>query len=161
MMLALLLPLALAAPPTWTITVDPLTTAIGYAHLQVERRLAEHWSLYLGPSLRLYNGILADINGPYVGLGLEAGGRWFPWGKAPEGGWLMIRGEGAWLRTTDGSDLGAPGGYTSALTGGTWLLGDHLVLSGGAGLSFFAYEVGGFGPTGWIPALHTNLGVAL
>ena len=159
-MLALLAASAFAASPTWTITVDPLTTALGYAHVQVERRLTDHASLYLGPSLRLFNGVLSDINGPYIGLGLEAGGRWFPWGKAPRGGWLMLRGVGAWLHTTDGTDLSAPGGYTSALVGGTVLLGEHLVLSGGAGLSYFAYTVGGYGPAGLIPALHTNLGVA-
>lgn len=154
-------PSAPAAEPAWTLTVDPLTAALGFAHLQVERRLQDHASLYLGPSLRLYDGILPDINGPYVGLGLEAGARWFPWGKAPRGGWLMVRGVGAHLHTTDGSKQQALGGYTSALAGGTAIIGERFVLSGGAGLSWFSYEVGGYGPAGFIPAAHTNLGVAL
>lgn len=163
-MLTLLLSLSQvvqAGEPTWSITVDPLTAAIGYAHVQVERRLAPQASLYVGPSLRLYDGILADVNGPYRGLGVEAGLRWFPWGDSLEGGWLMWRGVGAHLATTSGPRERTLGGYTSALFGGSWILGEHFVLSGGLGLSWFAYEVGGYGPTGLLPAAHSSLGVAL
>ncbi len=151
-----------AAPSRpWTVTVDPLTFAIGYAHVQVERRLDPHLSLYLGPSLRLFDGILPDVNGPYVGLGVEAGLRFFPWADAPSGPWLMWRGVGAALSTTDGTDQHAPGGYTSVLVGGTLIPGGRLVISGGLGLSFFAYTVGGYGVEGFLPAAHTAVGVAL
>lgn len=146
--------------PDWTVTVDPLTAALGYAHVQVERALGDRASLYVGPSLRLYDGILPDVNGPYVGLGVEAGARWFPWARAPVGPWVMVRGVGAALSTTDGTDLHAPGGYTSALLGGTIISGGRLVLSGGIGVSYFAYTVGGYGPAGVLPAAHTNVGVA-
>jgi hypothetical protein len=162
-MLTLLAATAFAAPDPieWTVAVDPLTAALGFAHVQVERVLAERGSLYVGPSLRLYDGILPDVNGPYRGLGVEAGARWFPKAEAPAGPWLMVRGVGARLSTTDGTDQHAPGGYTSVLAGGTIIPGGRLVLSGGLGVSYFAYTVGGFGVAGFIPAAHTTVGIAL
>lgn len=161
-MLLLLTAAALAADTdtTWTITVDPLTTAIGYVHVQVERTLSPQFSLYVGPSLRLFNGILADVNGPYVGIGVEAGVRCFPWSQAPLGPWLMLRGVGAVLATTDGTGHVAPGGYASLLAGGTIRPLGPLVLSGGLGVSYFRYTIDGMGPSGLLPAAHSNVGLA-
>jgi hypothetical protein len=147
-------------PVDYTITVDPLTTALGYVHLQVERTLSSHTSLYVGPHLRLFDGVLADAPEPYVGLGAEAGFRYFPWGAAPRGPWAMVRSVGAHLHTTDGSKQQSFGGYSSLLLGGTATVGP-LVLSGGAGLNYLYYTVGDYGPSGPYPALHTNLGIAL
>ena len=145
------------AEPHWTVTVDPLTTAIGLLHVQVERDLGRHFSLYLSPSVRVFDGILPTFNGPYVGVGAEAGFRGFFVGDAPDGGWVMLRGVVARLSTADEV---APGAYTSALVGYTGILGPGLVLSGGAGVSYFAYTVGGYGIRGFAPALHTNIGWA-
>ena len=161
-MLALILALgaARAADPSWTVTVDPLTTAIGFVHVQVEHQLGEHASLYLGPSLRLFDGVLPASNGPYRGLGLEAGLRGFFVGTAPEGGWLMLRGVLARVSTDTPEPEARLGGYTSALVGYTAILGPGLVLSGGAGLSWFHYQVAEYGVHGFAPALHTNIGWA-
>jgi len=64
---------ALAADdPTWTVTVDPLTFALGYAHVQVERRLGSQWSLYAGPHARLFDGLLTEGREPFLGFGGEA-----------------------------------------------------------------------------------------
>lgn len=92
-------------PPRWTVQVDPLTAALGFAHVQVERALTAHVSLYAGPHLRLYDGILDDVNGSYRDLGVEAAVRVFPWGEAPVGPWVQVRGVLAGLATTDGTDL--------------------------------------------------------
>jgi len=161
-MLALILTLgaARAADPSWTVTVDPLTTAIGFVHVQVEHTLGEHASLYLGPSLRLFDGVLPASNGPYRGLGLEAGLRGFFAGTAPEGGWLMLRGVLARVSTDTPEPEARLGGYSSALVGYTAILGPGLVLSGGAGLSWFHYQVADYGVHGFAPALHTNIGWA-
>lgn len=150
---------ALAAPH-WTVTVDPLTYALGYAHVQVEGRLSDHSSLYLGPSLRLYDGLLTDGHEPFVGIGAEAGLRWFPWGEAPQGTWLMARGVIARLSTSDPPLPARPGGYGSLLVGHTGVIAGRLVLSGGAGVNYLAYTIGGYGVSGLLPALHTNVGVA-
>jgi len=146
--------------PSWTVTVDPLTYAIGYAHVQVERRLADHFSLYAGPHARLYDGILTDEPEPYIGVGAEAGLRWFPWGKAPKGGWLMLRTVGARLSTTEGPKQAGFGGYSSVLAGGTAIVADVFVLSGGVGYNQLYYSIDDYGPSGPFIALHTNLGVA-
>jgi hypothetical protein len=151
---------AWAAPPRHTVTVDPLTTALGFAHVQVERALGDRASIYVGPSLRLYDGILPDVNGPYVGLGAELGVRGFFTGSAPRGGWVMARGVLARVSTRDPYPAARLGGYTSALVGYTAVLGPGLVLSGGAGASWFDYGVLDYGPRGLAPALHTNVGVA-
>ncbi len=157
-MLSLWCALASADEPSWTVTVDPLTTAIGFVHVQVERVVAPRASLYFGPSLRLFDGVLAPVNGPYVGVGAEVGVRGFFGGQAPEGAWVMARGVVARV-SSEGSS--APGGYTSGLIGYTAVLGPGLVLSGGGGASWFRYGVGGYGVYGFAPALHTNVGWAL
>lgn len=151
-----------AAPgaPRWTVTVDPLTFALGFAHVQVERAVHPRLSVYAGPSLRLFDGVLPAVNGPYLGLGAEVGVRGFFAGAAPEGGWVMVRGVLARLSTTDGPAEARLGGYTSALVGGTAILGPGATVSGGAGASWFAYEIAGVGPSGPALALHTTLGWA-
>lgn len=160
-LLALAILSSLAAEPTGTITVDPLTTAIGFVHVQVERSVHPRISLYAGPSLRLFDGILPDVNGPYIGLGAEAGVRGFLTGRAPEGTWLMLRGVLARVSTRDLEPRTAQmGGYTSGLVGYTTVLGRRFVLSGGAGLSWFDYGVLDYGVHGLAPALHTNVGAA-
>lgn len=166
MLFALLAPVALAAPesevegPDWTVTVDPLTYAIGYAHVQVERRVGRHASVYVGPHARLYDGILTEEPEPFLGFGGEVGVRAFPLGRAPEGPWVMGRQVLARLHTTDGSADPKVGGYSSVLVGYTGLIGQHFVLSGGAGFNMLYYDIGAYGPSGPFVALHTNLGVA-
>ena len=159
-MMALLLSGAALAAPSWTVQVDPLTAALGFAHVQVERAVSDRVSVYAGPNLRLYDGLLADVNGPYQGYGVEAGVRVYPWGEAPSGPWVLARGVAAWLRTTDGTDLSNAGGYGSLLAGYTGILGERLVLSAGLGAQRFAYTVGPYGPSGWGPAAHSAVGVA-
>ena len=122
--------------------------------------LAPRWSVYAGPSLRLYDSLLGEPSGPFRGLGAEVGVRGFFTGAAPEGAWVMARGVLAHLSRTDGRDDTAVGGYTSALVGYTWVGPTGLVLSGGGGASWFAYEVGGVGIAGPLPALHTAAGWA-
>lgn len=159
-LLALVATAEAADPPAWTVTVDPLTTAIGIVHLQVERVLDPRFSLYAGPSLRLFDGVLPDTNGPWRALGAELGVRGFFLGQAPEGGWVMLRGVLARTSTDTPAPEAGAGGYTSALVGGTAVLGPGLVLSGGLGLSWFNYGVADFGVHGFAPAAHTNLGWA-
>ena len=156
-----LLPSAVAADaPRWTVTVDPLTYAIGYPHLQIERAFGDHASVYVGPHFRLYDGILTEGHEPYRGAGVEAGARWFPWGAAPEGAWLMGRTVVAQIWTTEGPEAQALGGYASALAGYTGIVGGFLVLSGGAGFNYLYYDIAGMGASGPFIALHTNVGVA-
>ncbi len=155
----MLLLLGTAAAARWTVQVDPLTAALGYPHLQVERALSPRWSLYAGPHLRLYDGVLSQEHQPYVGYGAESAVRWFWAGEAPKGGWLLARGVIALLHRTDTGDRG-PGGYGSILVGYTGILGEHLVLSGGAGGQYLHYTIGGLGAAGFFPALHTAIGVA-
>ncbi len=162
-------PTSAASPPAWTVTVDPLTTALGYVHLQVERRLSPHTSLYVGPHIRLFDGILTPEPEPYVGFGAEVGFRYFFKDQAPSGSWVMARGVLARMNTTY-TELnplgGAPlqsvewGGYGSALVGYTKIFNDRWVLSGGAGFNYLAYDIDGMGASGPFVALHTNLGVA-
>mgnify|MGYP005675312343 CR=1 FL=1 len=158
-MLTLLLNAALAAPQ-WTIQVDPLTAALGFPHLQVERVLAESWSVYAGPHARLFDGLLSEEPEPFLGVGLEAGVRYYWAGRAPEGGWLLARGVGAYAWRTD-TDASSPSGYGSLLAGYTGILGEWLVLSGGAGGQYIRYGVDDLGTKGFFPALHTAVGVAL
>lgn len=163
--LTLFLATALAAPtddvlPSWTVTVDPLTFALGYAHVQVERAFGDRVSVYAGPHMRVFDGLLTEGHEPFLGFGGELGVRAFPWGHAPTGAWLMGRQVLAGLHTTDGSAAPKPGGYSSALLGYTGILGTHFVLSGGAGFNFLYYDIGNYGTAGPFPALHTNLGVA-
>lgn len=140
----------------WTVQVDPLTTYLGFVHIQVERRLHPAISLYAGPHARLFSAPTADPE-DFLGIGLEAGVRWFPWQKAPTGPWVLIRGVGANVFTDDAS---AFGGYGSGLVGYTGILWDVLVLSGGAGVQYLHYRVEDLGPKGVFPALHTAIGFA-
>ena len=154
---------ALAGTPssaTTTITVDPLTTALGYVHLQVERKVSEKASIYAGPHLRLFDGLLTEGHEPYRGLGVEVGVRWLPKGAGLEGPWVMGRTVVARAATTDGSDVQKMAGYTSVLGGYTAILGEHFVLAGGLGLNVLYYDIEGYGTRGLLPAAHTNLGVA-
>lgn len=151
---------ALAEPPTWSLRVDPLTVALGLPHLQVDRVLSERWGLYVGPSARLFDGILTEGHEPFRGYGLEAGLRYFLQPSAPEGPWLMGRQVTAWLRTTEGPAAAEPGGYSSALLGYTAVLSGWLVLSGGAGVNYLYYDIGGMGFSGLAPAADTSIGVA-
>lgn len=146
-------------PPHWTIQVDPLTTALGFVHLQTERALGPSFSVYFGPHLRLFDG-LSGSGEPYRGVGAEVGVRWFPWKAAPEGAWVLARGVLADVFTTDGTHRSAVGGYGSALVGYTAVLGEHFVLSGGLGVQRLQYAVGDYGIVGFAPAAHTALGVA-
>lgn len=146
--------------PHWTVSVDPLTTAIGIVHVQVERKLDPRASIYLGPSLRVFDGVLPDTNGPWAAYGAEVGVRGFFLGDAPEGGWLMARGVLARASTTEGPAAARLAGYTSVLAGYTAVLGPGLVLSGGLGVSWFDYGVAGWGVHGFAPAAHTNVGWA-
>jgi hypothetical protein len=142
--------------PRWTLQVDPLTTYLGYVHVQVERALGDHVSVYAGPHFRLFSPPTAAPE-DYLGLGVELGARVFPWGEAPRGPWAQVRGVGA--RLWSGEDT-AWGGYVSGLVGYTWILGDVFVLSGGAGVQYLNYRINDLGPRGVFPALHTTLGVA-
>ncbi len=144
----------------WTVSVDPLTTALGFTHVQVERAFGPRLSVYAGPNLRLYDGLLPTIDGPYFGLGAEVGVRGFFVGAAPEGAWVMARGVLARVSTRDPAPDAAAGGYTSGLIGYTAILGPGLVLSGGLGISWFDYGVGEWGVHGVLPAAHTNFGWA-
>ncbi|MFT3710838.1 MAG: hypothetical protein QM817_24705 [Archangium sp.] len=161
-MIALALTLALAsadpppAPKQWTITVDPLTELLGFVHVQVERAFSDKYSLYLAPSLKLFDSPLGIGTGPFRGYGLEAGVRGFITGTAPEGMWIMLRAVLAAVTSANGVE---PGGYGSVLVGYTAILGPGLVLSGGLGISYFAYGPP-FGIHGFLPAAHTNIGWA-
>lgn len=163
-LLPLLLSAALAAEPspalTWTVQVDPFTFALGYAHLQVERALSPLWSVYAGPHLRLFDGLLTLDPEPYRGYGVEIGARRFLRSTAPEGGWVLARGVIAVAHTEVPAPTTAPGGYVSALIGYTAVLGPGLVLSGGTGVQYIHYTVGDYGVQGFVPALHTALGWA-
>jgi hypothetical protein len=141
----------------WTLQVDPLTTALGFVHLQVERALTPQLSVYAGPHLRLFDSVLSDVKEDYTGLGLELGVRWFFRPSAPAGWWLQARGVGAYL---SGPSSATPGGYVSALGGYTAIFDGWFVLSGGAGVQYLHYRVDGLGPKGIFPALHTTIGVA-
>ncbi len=141
----------------WTVQLDPLTLALGFPHLQVERAFGDHLAVYTGPHLRLFDGILSQEPEDYIGLGWELGVRYFPFGAAPTGFWTSLRGVGA--RITAG-DLSTFGGYASALAGYTLVLGERWVLAGGAGVQYLHYYIDGMGTRGIAPALHTAFGVA-
>jgi hypothetical protein len=156
----LLCGLAGAAEPKWTVSVDPLTTAIGLLHVQVERRITPRVSVYGTPSVRVFDGILPDLNGPWTGIGIEGGIRGFFVGSAPEGGWVMWRGMVARTATEEPRHAVGVGGYTSVLVGYTGIVGPGLVLSGGLGISWFDYGILGYGVHGFAPAAHTSVGWA-
>ena len=147
------------AAPKWTVQVDPLTTALGFVHVQVERALTERVSVYAGPHLRLFDSLLADEEEPFKGYGLELGVRLFFKPTAPAGPWVQMRGVAAHLALDDGDDT-ALGGYVSGLGGWTWILADRWVLSAGAGVQYLHYAINDLGPKGVFPALHTTVGYA-
>lgn len=152
-----------AAEPTWTVQVDPLTTALGFVHVQVEHAFTPDVSVYLGPSLRLFGSPLLDAQDEdFLGIGAEAGVRWYVTGSAPRGWWVMGRGVLAGLSAdVDGESLSAIGGYGSVLGGYTWLLmSDRLVLSAGLGGQYLSYQIADMGPRGFLPAAHTTIGFA-
>ncbi|MBT8494774.1 MAG: hypothetical protein KJO07_17085 [Deltaproteobacteria bacterium] len=141
--------------PQWTVQVDPLTVALGFVHVQLERALSEKISVYAGPSIRLWDLLGEDDDPSYYGIGLEAGVRFYVRGRAPVGTWLMVRGVGAYIADdNDNTDLG---GYASVLVGhhftfGRWLLG------AGIGVQYLHYTVDGTGTEGVLPAAHTTVG---
>ena len=137
--------------------VDPLTTAIGFLHLQVEFVLPPRWSAYVAPHVRVFDGILESVNGDYVGLGIEAVVRFYPWDLAPEGFWVGPRGVLALLRSRDEARAG---GYVSILGGYTWFVADYFVLALGLGVSYFDYRIDTADVHGFLPAAHTALGLA-
>lgn len=146
--------------PSWTLQVDPLTTLVGFVHVQLERCFGDSFSIYAGPSLRLFSSPFVDDEN-FVGYGGEVGLRWYFLGTAPEGFWVLARTVLAHLR----SDLPAGedstfGGYSSGLVGYTAIFDNWFVLSGGAGLQYLYYTINGQGPSGPFPALHTTVGVA-
>lgn len=146
--------------PTWTIQVDPLTTALGFVHVQVEWALSRHVSAYVGPSLKLFRGPQEDADADYIGLGVELGVRWFWSGTAPEGWWAQARGVAARVSTDTPQDAQAFGGYVSALVGYTWIFDGWFVLSAGLGGQYIHYKVASQGLQGFLPAAHTTVGVA-
>jgi hypothetical protein len=150
-------PSARAEPPRWTLQVDPLTTALGFVHVQVERALASHVSVYLGPSVRLFDP-LEKSPGHYRGYGAEAGLRVFFAGEAPRGAWGEVRGVVASLHGEAGAT--ALGGYGSVLGGYTWIVDERWVFALGAGVQYLHYRVGELGPVGFLPAAHTTVGLA-
>lgn len=150
-----------AEESSWTVTVDPLTFALGPMHIQVERKLADNWSLYATPSIRVFDApwVPEEDKEDFQAYGVEAGLRYFPKGEALTGPWIMTRGVLAYMKTSDGSESNL-GGYGSVLGGYTAIFADRWVLAGGLGLQYFQYTVGGMGLTGFSPAAHTNLGIA-
>lgn len=147
------------APPAWTVQVDPLTTALGFVHVQIERRLAKKFSIYAGPHARLFRGILAEEEEDQTGFGVEVGARWFirSCDHAPAGLWAQARGVIARVSKDGESE---PGGYVSALAGYTYIIGGRWVLAGGLGIQYIHYSVNGVGTEGVLPAAHTTVGVA-
>ncbi len=145
-------------PYQWNVVVDPLTVALGFVHVQVERALHPRVSVYAGPNMRLFTSPIlgAEEDDEVRGFGLEVGVRVFFYGDAPEGAWILVRGVLAALR--DGERAG-PGGYGSALVGYTFVH-RRLVLGGGLGIQYLAYSLIGKGPSGFAPAAHTAIGVA-
>lgn len=144
----------------WTVQVDPLTTALGFAHIQVERALSEHLAIYVGPSLRLYSSVFDAEPSPFVGIGVELGVRWFLRPTAPRGLWAQVRGVLARLSTDEQGGKTGIGGYGSALVGHTWIFAGRWVLAAGAGVNYLRYTIAGMGTEGLLPAAHTAVGVA-
>ena len=145
----------------WTVVVDPVTTALGFVHVQIERRLADRWTLYAGPHLRLFDGVSTPEDESYRGYGGELGVRYYPFGDAIDGLWIGLRGVGAMVTAADSANTARSfGGYASGLVGYTWILQERFVLSGGAGIQYINYGVDDMGNDTLFPAFHTALGVA-
>jgi len=145
------------AEPAWTIQVDPLTTALGFVHLQIERRLGDSWSVYAGPHARLFRGILAEDDEDNRGVGIEVGLRWFFRGGAPAGWWAQVRFVAARVTKDSEAELG---GYVSALGGYTWIFGGRWVVAAGLGVQYLHYSVGDIGIKGVAPAAHSAFGIS-
>lgn len=143
----------------WTIQVDPLTWALGFAHVQIERALGDHASVYVGPSVRFFDPLSKESD-RYLGVGGELGVRVFPWGGAPRGAWGQLRGVLARLHTDDRGGATALGGYASVLGGYTWIFQQRWVVALGLGVQYLHYRVAGLGSVGVLPAAHTTVGVA-
>jgi hypothetical protein len=147
--------------PQWTISVDPLTTALGFAHVQIERVLAPKLSIYFGPHLHVYKNVFSKAPEDYTGVGAEIGLRRFLKPYAPTGFWGQVRGVLAHVSLDNsGTKKTGSGGYVSALVGYTWIFGGRLILAGGAGVQYINYQIAGQGLEGVLPALHTNIGFA-
>ena len=149
-----------ASPYAWTLQIDPLTTALGFAHIQVERALTPNFSIYVGPSLRLYSSVFDEEPSPFVGIGAEVGLRYFFKPSAPQGLWVQVRGVIARLSSDEQGGKTGMGGYGSALVGYTWIFGGRWVLAAGAGVNYLQYTIAGMGTEGLLPAAHTTFGVA-
>lgn len=147
--------------PHWTLQVDPLTTALGYVHVQVERTLNDRLSIYVGPHLRLFKGLLSEEDDDFLGVGVEAGVRLFFRGGAPRGFWAQVRGVAARISTDDDATVG---GYGSVLGGYTFILADRWVFALGLGVQYIHYTIdspdGELGTKGVLPAAHTTVGIA-
>lgn len=146
-----------AEPPAWTVTVDPRTFAIGIAHVQVERALGPRVSVYAGPSLRCFDGILPATNGPWTAYGAEVGVRGFFTGRAPEGAWGMVRGVLAAASTRDAPAAVNPAGRWSA-TPPSSVRASCCPAARACPGSTTGPEVSGC--TAWPRAAHTNVGWA-
>jgi hypothetical protein len=147
--------------PQWTISVDPLTTALGFAHVQIERVLAPKLSIYFGPHLHVYKSVFSKEPEDYIGIGAEIGLRRFLRPYAPKGLWGQVRGVLAHVSIdNNGTKETGAGGYVSALVGYTWIFRERLVLASGAGVQYINYQIAGQGLEGMLPALHTNIGFA-
>ncbi len=145
-----------ASIPGWNLQVDPLTTALGIAHVLLERRVSDHVAIYAGPSLKLYDSVFgADES--YRALGVEMGARWFWSGTAPAGWWTGLR---ATVAHVSHEDQNRTGGYVSALGGYAWIMDSGLMLSAALGVSYFDYNAGGVGVDGVLPGAHTAIGFA-
>ncbi len=140
----------------WTLQVDPLTTYLGYVHLQLERKLSSNFSVYAGPHARLFSAPGLTVE-DHRGVGVELGVRYYPWGEALRGPWALVRGVGAYIYDDNNEDFG---GYISALVGYTYILNNFWVFSGGAGVQYIKYQAGDVGPNSIFPALHTAIGIA-
>ncbi len=145
--------------PAWNLQVDPLTTVLGIAHVLLERRLTKNIAVYAGPSLKLYDNLLAD-DPSYRAIGVEFGARWFFSDTAPKGWWAGGR---ATIANVSANDESQVGGYVSALAGYAWIFDNNLVLSAALGVSYFEYHAGDAdegGVEGVLPGAHTAIGYA-
>lgn len=147
------------APPAWNAQVDPLTTALGFVHVQIERRVHRRVSIYAGPHAKLFPGILAEPGEDETGVGVELGVRYFVLARhhAPAGLWAQVRGVIARVEHDGDAE---PGGYASALVGYTHIIARRWVLAGGLGVQYIHYSAGGVGTEGVLPAAHTAVGIA-
>ncbi len=142
-----------------TVQIDPLTTALGFAHVQVERVIAPQWSFYAGPHVRAFPSLWGNEQLPMRGAGIELGLRRFWRPSAPNGWWTQVRGVAAYTWRTDSEQTGL--GYSaSALVGYTAIFSGRWVLAGGLGVNYLRYGPPGARIGGVLPAAHTTIGVA-